>query len=90
MISNETSAPHFAVALELKNVFVLYNGKHYGRFTPYPKCMTENYHAICHPVIEKNKNDYKKLSNSDGFVNDLNIDEISVEGVIKSIDNILG
>jgi ADP-heptose:LPS heptosyltransferase len=90
MISNETSAPHFAVALEVKNVFVLYNGNHYGRFTPYPKSMTENYHAICHPLIEKNKNDYKKLSNSDGFVNDLNIDEISVEGVIKSINNILG
>lgn len=89
MISNETSAPHFAVALEMKNVFVLYNGNHYGRFTPYPKSMTENYHAICHPLIEKNKYDYKKLSNSYGFVNDLNIHEISVESVIKSIDNIL-
>jgi len=51
--------------------------------------MTENYHAICHPLIEKNKYDYKKLSNSYGFVNDLNIHEISVESVIKSIDNIL-
>ncbi len=89
MISNETSAPHFAVALEMRNIFVIYNGNHYGRFTPYPKEMNENYHVVYHPEIEKDLNDYKKLSNSYGCGNDLDINDISFEQVIARIDKVL-
>lgn len=89
MIANETSAPHFAVALEMTNVFVISNGNHYGRFTPYPKDMAPNYHVIYHPEIEKNLDDYERLSNSYGFGSDLDINEISFEMVKNKIDGVL-
>ena len=85
MIANETSAPHFAVALEMTNVFVISNGNHYGRFTPYPKEVSENYHVIYHPKIEKDLDDYKKLSNNYGFGSDLDIHEVSIASVINRI-----
>ena len=85
MISNETSAPHFAVALEMTNVFVIYNGNHYGRFTPYPKEVSSSYHPIYHPEIEKDLDDYKKLSNSYGFGSKLDISDIAVEQVKNKI-----
>mgnify|MGYP000005111951 CR=1 FL=1 len=89
IIANETSAPHFAVALEMTNIFVISNGNHYGRFTPYPKDVSENYHVIYHPKIEKDLDDYKKLSNSYGFGSDLNIDDITKEMVIGKINSII-
>ena len=85
IIANETSAPHFAVALEMTSIFVIYNGNHYGRFTPYPKDISENYHVIYHPKIEKDLDDYEKLSNSYGFGSNLDINEIPTESVIKKI-----
>lgn len=45
LISNETNAPHIAVALD-KKVLVISNGNHLGRFTPYPQHYTDKYHAI--------------------------------------------
>lgn len=89
MIVNETSAPHFAVALEMTNVFVISNGNHYGRFTPYPKGMAPNYHVIYHPQIEKDLGDYKKLSNNYGFGSELNINEIMPKSVIRKLEDIL-
>tara|TARA_B100000787_G_scaffold147049_1_gene117872 strand:- start:3351 stop:4502 length:1152 start_codon:yes stop_codon:yes gene_type:complete len=81
MVANETSAPHFAVALGMTNVFVIYNGKHYGRFIPYPKEVTDNHHVICHPKIEQDVNDYKRLSNSYRFDCNLDIQEVDVESL---------
>ncbi|SHF60899.1 glycosyltransferase family 9 protein [Vibrio gazogenes] len=89
MIANETSAPHMAVALNMNNIFVISNGNHYGRFTPYPKCMTSSYHVVYHPEIEKDMGNYKKLSNLYGHGSSLDIDEISIETVIHKINNIL-
>ncbi len=89
IIANETSAPHFAVALEMTNIFVISNGNHYGRFTPYPKDISENYHVIYHPKIEKDLDDYEKLSNSYGFGSSLDINEISVESIKTKIDELL-
>jgi len=86
MIANETSAPHFAVALEMTKLFVISNGNHYGRFTPYPTKITSNYHVIYHPEIEKDLDDYKKLSNLYGLGSELNISDISVERVIETIN----
>lgn len=90
MIANETLAPHFAVALGMINLFIIYNGNHYGRFTPYPKEVSENYHVIYHPEIENNLDEYIKLSNSYGFGSKLDINEISVERVRKEINKALG
>ncbi len=89
MIANETSAPHFAVSLEMTNIFVISNGNHYGRFTPYPKDMAPNYHVIYHPVIEKDLDDYERLSNSYGYGSNLDINEISFESVKRKIDETL-
>jgi len=89
MISNETSAPHFAVALEMTNIFVISNGNHYGRFIPYPKEIWHGYHPIYHPYIKKDLDSYKRLSNSYGYGSNLNINDISLEQVITKIINVL-
>lgn len=88
IISNETVAPHMAVALD-KRVIVIFNGNHFGRFTPYPKEITSNYFAVYHSEIEKNLDDYKKLSNTYGFISKLNINEITFEMVKVKIDELL-
>lgn len=81
MVSNETSAPHFAVALEMTDVFVISNGNHYGRFVPYPKEVSDNYHVIYHPKIEQDLDDYEKLSESYRFGSNLDIQEVDLEGL---------
>jgi len=90
LITNETVAPHLAVALGELNIFVISNGNYFGRFTPYPKEIWKGYRPIYHPEIEKDLGDYKKLSNSYGYGSKLDIDDISVKSVIKKIDEKLG
>jgi len=87
ILSNETMVPHIAVALDKKNIFVIYNGNHYGRFIPYPKEIWPYYFPIFHPEIEKDLSNYKKLSNSYGFGSNLNINDITVNKVITTIEN---
>ena len=77
VVSNETSAPHIAIALQQTKVFVVSNGNHFKRFTPYPKEITKNYHPIYHP----------KLDNS--YTSSLDIDDITVDMVKKQIDKVL-
>ena len=85
IISNDTAAPHIAVALSMKNVFVISNGFHLGRFVPYPKNLSENYHVIYHPEIEKNLDDFKELCNKYYFGSELNINKISVDTVKEKL-----
>lgn len=89
IFSNETSAPHFAVALKIKYVFVIFSGKYYGWFCPYPKEIGKNYHAIYHPFINKNWHDHKKLSKSYEFLKNQDINEISFEMAKSEIDLVL-
>jgi len=89
ILTNETICPHLAIAVGASNVFVISNGNHYGRFTPYPKEMSQNYHAVYHPVIEKSLNSYNKLIRKYGCGSNLDINEISEQSVIKKIDFIL-
>lgn len=88
MVSNETVAPHLAVALGKKNILVVYNGIHYGRFTPYPKAMTDHCHVIYHPKIAKSLFEYAKISNTYGYVNEFDINDIKVNEVISKIKTI--
>jgi ADP-heptose:LPS heptosyltransferase len=89
IILNETFFPHMAVALNAKNIFVIYNGNHFGRFIPYPREITESYFPVYHPEIEKDLISYEKLSNMYGYGSQLNINEITPQQVIKTIiDNI--
>lgn len=89
LISNETSAPHMAVSLGV-NTIVLYCGNHFGRFIPYPYNFKDfKYKAICHPLISGDVLEYKTISNSYGYVSNLNINDISLEHVIFETDSIL-
>lgn len=86
VVSNETSIPHFAVALNIKNIFVIYNGNHFGRFVPYPQEITNDYHVIYHPEIEKDLDNYKAISNNHEYTNYLDINDISYCKVISVIE----
>ncbi len=86
IISNETSVPHFAVALDVKNIFVISNGNHYGRFNPYPKIMSNQYYIIYPPKIEKELNSYNNLTENYNYGSNLDINDIEVESVIEKID----
>lgn len=88
IVSNETLAPHIAVAVNI-SVVCISNGNHFGRFTPYPNEMTNAYHVVYHPEIEKDLNNYKKLSNIYGFGSKLDISNISTDRVKKEIDVVL-
>ncbi len=87
LLSNDTLAPHIAVAHGKGHVFVVYSGNHFGRFIPYPKDIYDRYDAICHPVIENNPNEYLRLCKMYGYRSGLSIDKISPETVIERISN---
>jgi ADP-heptose:LPS heptosyltransferase len=89
IISNETSAPHFAVALGVEALIVLSNGNHYGRFNPYPKEIVEGYRVLYPPIIEAYRDDDAYLCEKYGKGSDLDINEISEEKVIVSIKRLL-
>jgi ADP-heptose:LPS heptosyltransferase len=89
LIANETSAPHFAVALAKPSIIVIYNGNHFGRFTPYPKELSNKYHVVYHPAIENNLTEYKIISNQYGYYSQLDINDIEVDSVIKKMTSIL-
>ena len=89
ILSNETSIPHFSAALNKKNIFVVYNGIHFGRFTPYPKKISSNYHFIYHPYINKNLSNYRKISNKTNYQVNLNINDISFKMVKNKINSVI-
>lgn len=89
LVSNETSAPHFAIALDIDHVFVISNGNHFGRFTPYPKAITEHYHVIYHPEIENRIDDAEWLGCNFGPGSALDINDITVESVKNKIAKII-
>ncbi|MGX3010785.1 glycosyltransferase family 9 protein [Helicobacter sp. 23-1044] len=87
IVSNETSAAHFAVFLDTA-IIAVYNGNHLGRFIPYPKNIAAKYYPAFHPFIKANMRKYRELSNAFAYKSDLDINEISAESVIKIIDEI--
>ena len=60
LVASESSAVHIAVALEANgaknDIIVLFANRTYGRFAPYPESITQKYHLIAHPNIEKDEN----------------------------------
>lgn len=82
LISNETSAVHLAMSLRCKKVFVISNGNHLYRFSPYPKKMANGrYCLILHPLIESH---IHKISFA-GKTSTLDINKISPHMVIEKI-----
>lgn len=86
MISNETAAPHFAVALDIPYTFVLSNGNHFGRFAPYPKSITPNYYSIFPSELGDELEGFDLHNSPRGFESNLSISDISVESVLKKIE----
>jgi ADP-heptose:LPS heptosyltransferase len=91
LITNDTFAQHLAVAINLKNIIVLFNGNDFERFVPYPEEMVKNlnYNVIFHPEMERDIESYGKIAKNYGFKSNLNINDIRPEEVIKKIDKVL-
>lgn len=85
VMSNDTSAAHLAVALGTADVFVVANGSHYGRFTPYPKTITNKHHSLFPPQIEDAGEDHKKLCDYYRYGSALDINTVTADRVIKKI-----
>lgn len=84
LVSNETLAPHIAVAVGTPAV-VVSNGNHFGRFTPYPTEMSVKYYPVYHPHIENNLDKYQELSERYEYGSKLNINDIRPLKVIETI-----
>lgn len=88
LLTNETVAIHLAVATESKAI-CLANGRHFGRFSPYPKNYKAKVKYIFPSEIEKIRLDEEKTAlkycNSAG----LNIDDIKLQTVVEAVENIL-
>ncbi len=89
LISNETSAPHLAQALGEKPTVVIYSGKHFGRFTPYPEEIANHYRVALHPVIAGAPAEYQQRSNSGTGAGLPAIDDISVDDVYSLAQSLL-
>ncbi len=85
LISNETSCVHIAKAIRHDKVFVVYNGNHFRRFTPYPNRIGGKYYGIYHPIIMKNPDVYMVISNFLQIPSELDIKAISPQIMINSI-----
>jgi ADP-heptose:LPS heptosyltransferase len=86
LLSNETSAPHMSVALGKNNIFVVSNGNHFGRFTPYPREITEEYHVVYPPAIENFTGLKEELIEQYGRRGSLlDINDITLESVKRKI-----
>ncbi len=89
LVSNDTSAVHCAMSSNTKHVVVISNGNTFGRLHPY---IDSKYHIVYHPVIEdiiNKKNGYKQVCELYSKKSNLNINDISVEKVLKELKRIL-
>jgi ADP-heptose:LPS heptosyltransferase len=92
LVAGESSAVHMAVALEAngaKNeIFVLFANRTYGRFAPYPESITQKYHLMAHPSIERNEDGNPKI---EIFENNemLPIKDITPERVFEKVSEYL-
>ena len=87
MISNETSAPHMAAAMDIP-VLVISNANHYGRFTPYPAEMNKKYQAVFPPVVKNIKDESDRIKRYSQGSN-LLINSIEPAEVIASLKRLL-
>lgn len=88
LISNETSAVHFAAAVGTPFVCIS-NGNHFGRFNPYPEEMNIKGTYIYPPQIENQINNFKMLTQKYQFDSDLDINSISPDKAINAFSQLL-
>ncbi|MES2380613.1 MAG: glycosyltransferase family 9 protein [Bacteroidota bacterium] len=89
LITNDSSALHIA-ACTLTPAICLGNGRHYGRFTPYPDGMANHLHFIFPNKIEQmaltNPNELKQLTLHYSFAS---ISDIDTESVMELANKVL-
>ena len=88
LISNETSAVHFAAAVSTPFICIS-NGNHFGRFNPYPKEIFNYGRYIYPPEIMGQVQNFASLSEKYRFNSDLDINSINPETVINLIKKVL-
>lgn len=88
LISNETSAVHFAAAVETKFI-CLSNGQRFGRFMPYPKEMNLINEYFYPDYIESNLKQFDKLVEELKVASKFDINEISVDKVLNALKKLL-
>lgn len=81
LISNETSAVHFAAAVNTPFVCIS-NGQRFGRFMPYPEEMKIDGTYIFPPKMEEHYFDKEYLIENFNMFLDLNINEIEISYII--------
>ena len=90
LLSNETSCVHIACAIRHDiSIYVVSNGNHLYRFTPYPQGIGGKYYGIYHPTIDKNLAAYGIISNFLQEASRLDINHISPQAVIRIIESTL-
>ncbi|MEP0861733.1 MAG: glycosyltransferase family 9 protein [Ignavibacterium sp.] len=82
LISNETSAVHFAAAVNTPFICIS-NGQRFGRFMPYPEEMKILGKYLYPDFIEKNLNESSMLSEKFRYGSNLNINEVPVKKVVN-------
>ena len=88
LVTNETSAVHFAAAMGKKAVCIS-DGSYFGRFHPYPPEITKEIIYIYPDQISNNFDNFKVLFENYSGVSNLDINSISVDKVIGEIDKLL-
>ncbi len=89
IITNDTVAAHMGAAVGAK-VISLLNGRHFGRFSPYPPELTSSFRPIYPPKLQaENKSNWDFLKKKYKNKTDANINDIAPETVIKEIDSLL-
>lgn len=90
LVSNDTAAPHMAIASGLKNIIVISNGHHYSRFVPYPEIQGLDYKSIfpisMKVVSESESNLIDKYRNGSTLdISEITVDDVFCE-VVKSMN----
>jgi len=88
LISNETSAVHFAAAVSAPFVCIS-NGNHYGRFNPYPLKMNVKSNYVYPPQIEREIDNPDKLKSKYRFDSNLDINSITPDSVYNALEVLL-
>lgn len=88
LVSNDTMAIHIAAAIGTPFVCVA-NGRHFGRYTPYPDSMAVNGTFIFPDPIFYMTNQYKALADVNKYNTKYSIDDIKTPQVISALDKYL-
>jgi ADP-heptose:LPS heptosyltransferase len=88
LISNETSAVHIAVAIDLPAVCIS-NGERFARFSPYPLSMTDKVITLYPTELFYNKDKYEYTINQNQYKSELNINDILPEEVFDIVKRLL-